>query len=162
MDFKPLLAAYDAREASMDIESLIASHEGLRLRVYLCPAGKLTIGYGRNLDERGITEEEARLLLANDITDFHAQLMGRLGGIFTRLDPVRQAVLIDMAFNLGINGLLKFKAMLTRLAAKDYAGAAEEMAASHWAAQVKGRALTLIAMTKTGEWPAKRVVLHGA
>ena len=60
----------------MTLKDQLIKHEGLRKKVYTCPAGKLTIGVGRNLEDRGITEEEALLMLDNDI----AQVKGEASG----------------------------------------------------------------------------------
>ena len=53
----------------------LALHEGLRLKPYKCTSGALTIGYGRNLDARGITEAEAEMMLSHDIDDFQDRLL---------------------------------------------------------------------------------------
>ena len=81
------------------IEKLLILNEGIKTIPYRCTAGKLTIGVGRNLDDRGITPEEARYLLRNDIARVQADLDKHLpwwGG----LSQIRRAVMIDMAFNL--------------------------------------------------------------
>jgi len=120
----------------------IKYHEGLRLKPYVCTAGKLTIGYGRNLEDRGITKYEAELLLSHDLAEVESQLKDKLE-FWTALDHVRQAVLINMAFNIGINGLMKFKKTLTMIGDGDYSDAAIEMMDSRWAKQVPKRALDL-------------------
>ncbi|MDD3437342.1 MAG: glycoside hydrolase family protein [Candidatus Gastranaerophilales bacterium] len=138
----------------MNIEKLkesIKKHEGLRLKVYICPAGKLTIGYGRNLEDRGITEKEANIMLENDILDMKLELEDRLP-LFKYLDDVRQNVLIEMAFNIGIKGLLNFKKTLEYISIKDYDKAGEEMLNSKWANQVGKRAITLSNLLKKGEF----------
>ena len=81
-------------------------HEGERLFPYKCTAGRLTIGVGRNLDDRGITAEESAYLLGHDIDDFGNG--SRPSPWVLELDSVRQRVLLDMAFNLGLGGLLGF------------------------------------------------------
>ena len=131
------------------LKLLLVKHEGLSLKPYRCPAGKLTIGVGRNLDDRGISEDEAAMLLDNDIRFVSKELSRVLPG-FTSLDETRQNVLMDMCFNLGTAGLLKFKAMLAAVGARDFDRAAAEMLNSAWARQVRGRAQTLAAMMKTG------------
>jgi len=120
----------------------IKFHEGLRLKPYVCPAGKLTIGYGRNIEDCGITKYEAELLLAHDITAVESELQDKLK-FWATLDPVRQAVLINMAFNMGVNGLMKFKKTLVMVGNGDYSDAAIEMMDSRWARQVPKRALDL-------------------
>ena len=94
-------------------------HEGERLKPYRCTAGKLTIGVGRNLDDRGITPEESAVLLSNDISLVEAQVFRALPWALT-MNEVRQRVLIDMAFNLGIDGLLAFKRTLATMQSGSY------------------------------------------
>ena len=113
--------------------------EGLRLKPYRCTAGKLTIGVGRNLDDRGLTEPEALLLLDNDIQACWTQLEVGLPWITTAPEAV-QEVLTNMCFNLGVHGLLKFKKTLGFLQTGDYQDAAAEMLRSDWASQVGPRA----------------------
>ena len=81
----------------MDVTDLIRRHEGLRLRPYHCTANRLTIGYGRNLEDRGITEEEAEYLLENDLKAIREELVDNIDS-WAQLSDVRQAVLIDMTY----------------------------------------------------------------
>lgn len=134
-----------------DLRSMLKRHEGLRLKVYRCPAGFLTIGYGRNLESKGISEAEADEMLANDIGWFRDSVMHELAWTLF-LDPVRFDVLVDMAFNLGVEGLAKFKKFLAALEAGDYLTASAEMLDSAWSAQVGDRARELAAMIQTGEY----------
>jgi len=113
--------------------------EGLRLKPYRCLAGKLTIGVGRNLDDRGITREEALVLLHNDIRDFWGRLCAAKPWILSAPEPVQEA-LLNMCFNLGPAGLFGFTRTLALLEARRYAEAADAMLASLWARQVGGRA----------------------
>jgi len=124
------------------LEDTLIRHEGLRLKPYRCTAGKLTIGIGRNLDDIGISEAEARLMLRNDIVNAEAELR-RSFTWFDRLSPLRQQVLINMAFNIGLPRLKGFRNMLAALERNDYNRAAAEMLDSRWARQVKGRATEL-------------------
>ena len=130
----------------------IELHEGLRLKPYRCTAGKLTIGVGRNLEDRGITLSEARMLLANDLADVRNGLLNALPWV-AKLDDVRQRVLIDMAFNLGLQGLLEFKRTLAAVQAGQYQQAATMMLQSRWAKQVGQRAERLSRMMVTGADP---------
>ncbi len=118
--------------------------EGLRLKPYRCTAGKLTIGVGRNLDDRGLTEAEALLLLDNDIQDCWARLEAGLPWVTTAPEAV-QEVLANMCFNLGLAGVLAFRQTLEHLRAGRYAEAAAEMLRSKWAQQVGPRAERLAA-----------------
>jgi lysozyme len=131
--------------STMDLEKfkpMIKKHEGLRLKPYHCTAGKLTIGYGRNLDDRGITEEEADRLLHNDILLCSLQLDRDLPWWKHHPEKV-QMVLMDMCFNLGIAGLLEFKRTLGYIRDQKYSVAAVEMLKSKWASQVGSRAKEL-------------------
>jgi len=130
----------------------IELHEGLRLKPYRCTAGKLTIGVGRNLEDRGITLSEARMLLANDLADVRNGLLNALPWV-AKLDDVRQRVLVDMAFNLGLQGLLEFKRTLAAVQAGQYQQAATMMLQSRWAKQVGQRAERLSRMMVTGADP---------
>jgi lysozyme len=137
----------------MDINALKAElerDEGLRLKPYRCTAGRLTIGCGRNLDDVGISESEAGYLLDSDIARTVADLDRSLPW-WESLDEIRQRVLINMAFNMGISGLLQFKDTLEMIHAGRYGDAADEMLVSLWAAQVGPRALRLSAMMRTGQ-----------
>lgn len=139
----------------MDRERLraqLARHEGFRQFPYRDTVGKLTIGCGRNLDDVGITREEAEYLLNADIEKAERGLRSRYGAWFDALDPVRQAVLVNMAFNMGLVTLGQFRNTLQAIADGDYEDAARGMLASKWAAQVKGRAVELAEMMKTGRW----------
>lgn len=137
----------------MALEALsrqLITEEGLRLHVYRDSVGLPTIGYGRNLVDRGITEDEAMYLLANDITSVVHDLDRDLTW-WSGLDEVRQRVLASMCFNLGIGGLLNFKRTLQCIRIADWAGAAAGMRASLWARQVGTRAEKLAVMMETGE-----------
>ena len=135
----------------MDVNQLIQKHEGLRLKPYKCPAGKITIGYGRNLEDKGITEQEAEQLLQNDVASIKKSLRRNLS-FFDDLSSARQAVLVDMAFNLGVGGLLKFQKTLSYVESGEYEQAAMEMLTSRWADQVGLRAITLSNMMFFGTW----------
>jgi lysozyme len=127
-------------------------HEGERLKPYRCTAGKLTIGVGRNLEDRGISREESAMLLANDIANEERELLRALPWV-AKLDEVRQRVLLDMSFNLGLVGLLGFKRTLSTIEAGDYQAAATMMLDSKWAKQVGQRAERLSRMMATGKDP---------
>ena len=110
---------------------------------------KLTIGVGRNLDDLGISKDEAMLLLHNDIDRIRRELDKNLPW-WRKLSDTRQKVLISMAFNLGLGGLLEFNRMLSALQDGDYATAAQEMLSSLWANQVGTRAIELADMMENG------------
>lgn len=137
-----------------DIESLITAHEGLRNKPYKCSAGKLTIGIGRNLEDLGISTSEAEYLLANDIKRVKGELRLHIPR-FNILSPVRQAVLVDMCFNLGWPRMSGFRNMLTAIHQENWEKAAAEMLDSKWAKQVGKRAERLAEMMRTDEWPVR-------
>jgi len=118
------------------IKAQLVRHEGLRLKPYRCTAGKLTIGIGRNLDDRGISQKEAYAMLERDIMDFEQQLLDEIPETYSGIDEVRQSVILNMCFNLGMKGLLGFKNTLAFIGAGDWERAANNMLASKWAKQV--------------------------
>ena len=129
----------------MPTETLIDQlmrHEGLRLKPYVCPAGKLSIGVGRNIEEVGITHEEALYLLNNDLQRCWMELRSAMPWVVELPTPARE-VLTNMCFNMGISRLMGFKQFLAALERKDYATASIEMLDSKWARQVGARAVEL-------------------
>lgn len=140
----------------MTVRDLIARHEGWRSRLYRDSEGLWTIGYGFCLDpERGVEmpREVGDLWLEILIRQTRAEVAAAIP-CFRALDEVRQAVLIDMAYNLGVLGLLRFRKMLTALERGDYHAVADEMLDSRWAWQVGRRATELAEMMRSGAWPA--------
>lgn len=133
------------------LEDQLIDHEGLELKPYQCTADKLTIGVGRNIEDRGITEDEARYLLKNDIKIVEDELLEKKP-VVAGLDAVRQRVLVDMGFNLGIPTLLKFQNMWAAIEDEDFQTAADEAMDSRWAKQVGRRAERLCQAMATGEW----------
>ena len=119
----------------------IKQHEGLRLKPYLDTVNKTTIGYGRNLDANGITAEEAEIMLRHDVMLAEDEA-GRFSW-YRKLDDRRKGVIVEMIFNLGLSGVLKFKNMIQAIQDDDYKKASNEMLDSLWATQTKGRAITL-------------------
>lgn len=132
-----------------DLEKQLIDHEELRLKPYRCPAGKLTIGVGRNLEERGISRDEAFYLMRNDIMRVELELEKALP-CYLSLSSRRRAALVDMNYNLGLTRFLEFKRMLAFIAAGDFDNAAGEMLSSRWATQVGRRAQTLSSMMREG------------
>lgn len=125
--------------------------EGLRLKPYKCTAGKLTIGYGRNLEDVGITKTEADMLFERDFAQAEMEvkrLCREFGIDIDNLIEQRFYVLTDMLFNLGYNRLSKFKKFLYALKIGSYEDAAKEMLDSAWAVQVGNRATKLAALMR--------------
>ena len=133
------------------IKEQLVRHEGLRLKPYRCTAGKLTIGIGRNLDDCGITQSEAYVMLINDIMNCEKQLQAKIPDIYNGLDEVRKSVLLNMCFNLGISGLLGFKNTLEFIKVGDWERAANNMLVSRWAKQVGRRAIELSELMRKGK-----------
>jgi lysozyme len=133
------------------IKAQLVRHEGLRLKPYRCTAGKLTIGIGRNLEDRGISQKEAYAMLERDIQDCEQGLIDEIPEVYNKLDEVRQSVLLNMCFNLGIKGLLEFKNTLAFIRAGDWERAANGMLASKWAKQVGKRAIELSELMRKGQ-----------
>ena len=152
--------------------NMLVSHEGLRLEVYQDTLGVNTIGVGRNLDDRGITKDEldwmdyptiehvysdgiseadAMYLAQNDVQIVEEELLAAHPCV-ENLDAVRQLVLVDMAFNLGVPRLCKFKKMWNAIHEQKYDIAAKEMLDSRWANQVKSRAVKLANAMHNGEF----------
>lgn len=131
------------------LRSQLERHEGLRLRVYQDTVGKATIGYGRNLDDVGISRTEADFMLAADIEKVERQLAEV--DEYNHLSPVRQTAVANMAFNLGFYGLMQFKRMWAAIGRGDYQAASREMLSSKWARQVGTRAVELSEIMRTGE-----------
>lgn len=127
----------------------LIADEGMRLKTYTCTAGKLTIGVGRNLDDNGISVDEAHLMLQNDIDIVCAQLDNKLPW-WRDMTEVRQRVLANMCFNMGIGTLLKFINTLEAMKHGQYDKAADGMLKSLWAKQVGNRAKRLARQMKEG------------
>ena len=122
----------------MNVKDLLIKHEGLKLKPYICPTGHLTIGVGRNLDDLGISEDEAMYLLENDIE----RVKKELREIFPKYDEFPEnvkMVLIDMDFNLGKSRFLTFKKMIQAVKKRDWEAMIREMKNSRWCKQVKSR-----------------------
>lgn len=140
-------------ESLMTIQDQLLKHEGLRLFPYKDSAGKLTIGVGRNLDEVGITKNEALYLLDNDIGRVRAELDDALPW-WRELDLIRQQVMIDLGFNLGVltppekAKLLTFTHTLDLIQSGRYAEAADNLTKTLWHTQVGSRALELETMLR--------------
>ena len=155
-----------------DFVNKLIAHEGLRLQVYKDTLGIDTIGIGRNLEDRGITQEEldwmdipsmdavyeygiseadAMYLAQNDVQIVEEELL-RAHPCVEDLDAVRQLVLVDMAFNMGVPRLCKFKKMWAAIHENDFRTAAKEMLDSRWAIQVKSRSTKLSHAMHHGEF----------
>lgn len=136
-------------ETREKLKDLLLQDEGYRQFSYKDTAGKLTIGIGRNIEECGISKDEALYLLDNDINNCLNDLRASLT-FFDALNEARRIVLLNMCFNLGIPKLMQFRKMRDALDRQDYTEAAKEMLASDWANQVGHRAQRLAYIMETG------------
>jgi lysozyme len=131
------------------IHRILLAHEGSRSYPYTDTVGKITIGIGRNLTDRGISQSEIDFLLENDI-DYFLSYLVKTYTWFSKLPEGKQAALVDMCFNLGTKGFSEFKLMLNSLSASDFKSAAQQMLDSKWASQVGQRANDLASMIRSG------------
>lgn len=123
------------------LKARVKKSEGWRDQVYVCPAGKLTIGYGFNVEDSRMPRAVADLWLDILLKNTKEALENcSYGEVFKDLSEARQGVLIDMAYNLGLTGLLRFKKMWYALSEGEYVTAGDEMLDSRWARQVGHRA----------------------
>jgi lysozyme len=128
--------------------------EGEKLYAYQDSLSYLTIGVGRLIDQRkggGISKEESAYLLANDIAAKTAELIKSLPWLYL-LDPVRQGALVNMAFQLGVAGLLGFRNSLELMRTGQYREAADNFLKSKWANQTPNRARRITDQIRTGVW----------
>ncbi len=143
--------------------NLIARHEGYRRFVYddydgepIKPGmqvyGHPTIGYGIALDIEGIDESVATELLNKKVETLLSMLNGYEW--FASLTDARKAVIVDMAYNMGIDGLLKFEKTIEALKNRDFNAASDEMLNSAWAKQTRTRADEDANIMRSGQFPA--------
>lgn len=129
--------------------------EGVKPAAYQDHLGYWTIGVGRLIDSRkpgaGLRPDEIDYLLRNDIGD-RVRALGAVLPWFKRLDDARQAVLVNMAFQMGTAGLLGFSTTLDLVSKGRHTEAAAQMLKSKWAQQTPERAKRLAEQMKTGEW----------
>ena len=128
-----------------ELTDLLKRHEGTELKPYRCTEGYLTLGVGRNLDSKGISEDEAEYLLRNDIEEVIAALNDRIP-FWNTLPGNKRIVLASMAFQLGVGGLLKFQKMLAAAEEGDDQEVVAQMRDSLWHRQTTARAEELARM----------------
>lgn len=119
------------------------------LKPYKCPTGHLTIGYGRNLEAKGISIRDAEFMLAEDVSE----AIGNVKRVFPQMDSFseqRQVALIDMMFNLGMGTFLTFKNMIACVEIGDWEEASRQVANSLYAKQVGPRAVEVVKMLREG------------
>ena len=136
----------------MNIDALIEelkADEGYRRFPYKCSSGKLTIGYGRNIDDVGISDKEAEVMLMNDV-QFCTAWLDKKYPWFKNLTDARQRALVNMCFNLGVTKFTGFKKMLRAFSIGHYDRAALEASDSRWYYQVGDRARRIVKMIQEG------------
>ncbi|MGU4696719.1 glycoside hydrolase family protein [Burkholderia cepacia] len=138
------MAGYDAAK----LKAELTLDEGRRNRIYVDTVGKVSGGIGRNLTDKGFRDNEIDLMYQNDVTETEAWLDRNLPW-WRSLDPVRQLVMMNMAFNMQ-GKLLTFVNTLAAIKRGDYAAAADGMLNSLWARQVGARATRLANMMRSG------------
>lgn len=127
--------------------------EGFRSFPYLCTAKKMTIGYGRNIEDVGVSEEEAEILLLNDAVKASKQLEDSKWINDSQLNTPRKMALIAMIFQLGLGGVKKFKKMIAAINQGDWEEAAAQAMDSRWAKQTPRRAVFISTVLRSGVWP---------
>lgn len=136
------------------LRDMLVREEGLRLSAYQDHLGYWTIGVGRLIDARrggGITKDEAMYLLDNDIRRYTDAVFDALPWAQDLSEP-RQAVLIGMAFQMGVHGLLGFTNTLAAVRDGRWQDAYDGILASKWATQTPARAERMAKQMLTGEW----------
>lgn len=133
----------------MSLADDLRRDEGVQPKVYRDTLGKLTIGVGRNLSDRELSEDEIEYLLRNDLARVRDEL-DRNAPWWRGMSQRRQDALANMAFNLGWPRLSGFKKMLGFLESGDFQFAADEALASTWAGQVGERAQRIATAFKEG------------
>lgn len=126
----------------------IKYHEGLKLKLYKDTVDKWTIGWGRNIEDNGISKEEADFMFDNDFARCQRELSRFTW--YTNQPKNVQDALMNMCFNLDISRLLEFKRMIAALIAKDYTVASLDILDSKWAIQVGQRAKDVALMMRQG------------
>ena len=132
------------------LQAMIMRHEGFKSKIYLDHLGHRTIGYGTNL-EVGLTEQQAKALLLIHLAQIETELIEALD-FYDDIDAARQDVLLNMAYQMGIAGVQKFKQMIVAVRAQDWDRAALEMLDSLWANQTPSRADELSRMMQRGKY----------
>jgi lysozyme len=136
-------------EMSSKLKKLLVKHEGCETFPYVDTVGKITIGIGYNLSDRGMSQEWINQQYEKDVNYFYDMLMKDYDW-FKDLNEARQMVLVDMCF-MGYKKFSSFKKMIAALASHDYMKAADEMLDSKWATQVHGRANELADIMVSGQ-----------
>jgi len=133
------------------LESLLIKHEGIRYRPYLDLKGNITIGIGHNLTANGLYPEIVTQLFQLDIQNIVLTPLSNVEWYNNMGDEVRQAVICDMVFNMGLDDVLEFTHMIDAIQKKQWENASYFMLQSRWAKQVGNRAVELAEIMRTGK-----------
>lgn len=120
-------------------------------KIYTDTVGKISGGIGRNLTDRGFSDDEIDLMYANDIKLAEKDARSLVPG-FDQLNDVRQEVVMNLSFNLGYSRLAGFRKFLAAINSSDFSEAADELKDSKWYGQVRGRGVRLVAAMHAGVW----------
>lgn len=140
----------EAISSMATVADIIKAHEGFSPTLYRCTAGKLTIGYGYNIEDRGLPQDICEELLVRDITRCERFLRATYPW-FLRLDDARQKALIDMTYQLGEAGISRFTKMLDALKDGNWELAYTAALDSKWARQTPLRAKAVALTLRTGD-----------
>lgn len=138
----------------MTLKDQLIRDEGKIRYAYQDSEGYWTIGVGFLIDQKkggGLYDEEIDFILGNRIRMIEAAALKQWAWL-KDIDEIRRSVVYNMAFNIGVDGVAKFKKFLTLLQSHDYELASYEMLDSKWAKQVGDRATRLSRQMRTGEW----------
>lgn len=155
------------QEALDKLKAQLRIDEGLRTKPYFCPAGKLTVGWGRNLEANPLSPEERAMgarygwtskeflnaLFENDVRDVERAMREEFPWS-EELDPARQAALANMIFQMGAEGVGKFERSLAALEVGDYDRAEQYLKQSKWYRQTPERAERVISQLTRGTFPS--------
>ncbi len=143
---------------SKTAENVITIEEGFRQHVYRCTEGVPTIGYGRTIGKKGdsltneVTTKEKELVFVREkVRELSYALMSRFPTAWSKCNQARQAILISLAYQLGLAGVSQFQKMWMALSNGDFSLAAKEMLNSKWAKQTPNRAKRHVEQMERGE-----------
>jgi len=127
------------------LKTSLINDEAFRSKPYRCSANKLTIGVGRNIEDRGISRKEGLFLLDNDIREVEEDMLG-LFPRFGQFSESRQVALMNMRFQLGYRRFRKFKKMIQAVRNRDWGEVKVQAKDSKWYRQVTRRAERILKM----------------
>ena len=143
------------------LKTQLEFEEGRKLKAYSCTQGHKTIGIGHNLDVKPtfngqripdiISDQMCDLIFDRDVNDVTSQLNNNWP-YNTKLDPARRDAVLNMCFQLGVIGVMKFKLMLNALERSDWVAAKAHALDSTWAIQTHARAKRVAEQLLTGQY----------